>query len=177
MILSYRGAAPKTEQAAFIAPNATICGDVTLGEGVTVWFGAVLRTEIDPMVIGKGTNIQDNCVLHCDFGYPLRLGDNVTLGHGAVVHGCTVGDNVLVGMNATILNGAVIGAGAVIAAGALVKENMQVPEGALVVGVPGKVVRINGPETAEAVAQNAAHYVDWGKEYAEALADAPEGGV
>ena len=73
MILSYRGAAPKTEQAAFIAPNATICGDVTLGEGVTVWFGAVLRTEIDPMVIGKGTNIQDNCVLHCDFGYPLRL--------------------------------------------------------------------------------------------------------
>ena len=169
MELSFRGVAPKTEKAAFVAPNATICGDVTLEEGVTVWFGAVIRTELDPMYIGKNSNVQDNCVLHCDVGYPLRLGENVTLGHGAIVHGCTVGNDVLVGMNATILNGAVIGDGAIIAAGALVKEHMQVPPGALVAGVPAKVIRQNGPEMAEKIRQNARHYVDWGGEYAQAV--------
>lgn len=171
MEVSFRGVSPKTEKAAFVAPNATISGDVTLEEGVTVWFGAVIRTELDPMVIGKNTNIQDNCVLHCDVGYPLRLGENVTLGHGAIVHGCTVGNDVLVGMHATILNGAVIGDGAIIAAGAVVKEHMQVPPGALVAGVPAKVIRQNGPEMAEKVRANAQHYVDWGGEYRQLFRD------
>ena len=175
MEIPFGGKKPQTQKAAFIAPNATICGDVRLEEGVTVWFGAVIRSEFgQTSYIGKDSNIQDNCVLHCDEGYPLEIGAGVTIGHGAIVHGAQVGDNVLIGMHATILNGAKIGAGAVIAAGALVKEHMEIPENALVVGVPGKVVRMHGSDVVAAIQANGQHYVQWGKDYQRLLTENEE---
>ena len=125
--------------AAFVADNATLAGDVTLAEESSVWYGAVLRADTARITIGAGSNVQDNAVLHTGPGLDVVVGRNVSIGHSAVVHGCTVGDDCLIGMHATILNGAVIGAGSLVAAGALVTENAVIPAGSLVVGVPGKV--------------------------------------
>lgn len=125
----------------WIAPGAHVIGKVVLGEGVSVWFGAVLRGDNEPLVIGEGTNIQENCVLHTDMGYPLTIGAHVTVGHKAMLHGCTIGDGSLVGMGATVLNGAKIGRGCLIGAGALVTEGKEIPDGSLVMGAPGRVVR------------------------------------
>ncbi len=130
---------PKGEY--FIAPTAAVIGRVTLERQVSIWFGAVLRGDNEPIVIGEGSNIQDNCVLHTDPGFPLTIGRNVVVGHAVILHGCTIGDNVLVGMGATIMNGARIGENAVIAAGALIPEGREIPPKALVVGMPGKVRR------------------------------------
>jgi carbonic anhydrase/acetyltransferase-like protein (isoleucine patch superfamily) len=137
----FRGLSPVVSPGTWLAPTATLVGDVRLDEGASVWFGAVIRADTAPIRIGAGTNIQDNCVLHTDAGAPLELGRNISVGHSAVLHGCTVEDDVLVGMGAMILNGALIGAGSLVAAGALVTAGTQIPTGSLVVGAPAKVVR------------------------------------
>ncbi|MCG6903051.1 MAG: gamma carbonic anhydrase family protein [Rhodobacter sp.] len=125
----------------FIAPDANVIGNVVISSAASIWFGSTLRGDNEPIVVGRGSNVQENCVLHTDPGYPLTIGENCTIGHKAMLHGCTVGDGVLVGMGATVLNGAVIGAGALLGAGALVAENKEIPPGALVVGAPGRVIR------------------------------------
>ena len=125
----------------WIAPAAHVIGRVTLGEGVSIWFGAVLRGDNEPIVIGDGTNLQEQAVVHVDPGFPCTIGENCTIGHKAMIHGCTIGANTLVGMGAKILNGAKIGANCLIGAGALVTEGKEIPEGSLVMGMPGKIIR------------------------------------
>lgn len=125
----------------WIAENATVLGTVRLGRGVSVWFNAVLRGDNDPIVVGDGTNIQDGAILHTDDGVPLTLGENVTVGHMAVLHGCSVGDGSLIGINAVLLNGAVIGKHCLIGANCLIPENKVIPDRSLVVGTPGRIIR------------------------------------
>ncbi len=144
----------------WIAPTAAVIGDVTLEDLASVWFGAVLRGDNEPIVIGERSNVQDNCVMHTDPGFPLNVGRNVTIGHQATLHGCTVGDGALIGMGATVLNGARIGRNAVIGAHALVPEGKEIPDNSLVVGTPGKVVRTLTDAQAAEIAHLADHYVE-----------------
>ncbi len=125
----------------WVAPGAHVIGQVVLAEGVSIWFGCTLRGDNEPLVIGEGSNIQENCVLHTDIGYPLTIGAHCTIGHKAMLHGCTIGEGALIGMGATVLNGAVIGKGCLIGAGTLVTEGKIIPDGSLVMGSPGRVVR------------------------------------
>jgi carbonic anhydrase/acetyltransferase-like protein (isoleucine patch superfamily) len=141
------------------APDARIIGQVHLGEGTSVWWGSVLRGDNEPIVVGAQSNIQEHCVLHVDPGYPLTIGAGCTIGHKAMLHGCTIGDGSLVGMGATVLNGARIGRDCLIGAGALVTEGMKIPDGSLVVGMPAKVKRPLSPEAIEALARSAQKYV------------------
>ena len=150
---------------AFIAPSATVMGDVTVGADSSVFFGAVARSELVPIVIGQRTNIQDNCVLHADPGLPMTIGDGVTVGHGAILHSCTVGDNSLIGMGAIVLNGAAIGQNCIVAAGALVPQGMVVPDGSLVMGSPAKVRRSVTDQEIEGNRRSAEIYVREGAEY------------
>ena len=150
---------PHIHPSAFIAPNATIMGEVTVGADSSLFFGAVVRSEFVPITIGRGTNIQDNCVLHADPGLPMTVGEDVTVGHGAILHSCTVGDNSLIGMGAIVLNGAVIGRNCIVAAGALVPQGMVVPDGSLVMGSPAKVRRELTDQEIEANRQSAEGYV------------------
>ncbi len=140
-ILPYQGKWPQLAPDVFLAEGAVVIGDVTIGEGSSVWYNAVVRGDIAPIRIGRRTNIQDNCTLHVDEGVPCIIGDECSIGHGAVVHGATLGDHVLVGMNAVILSRAEIGPETIIGAGALVGERKQLPGGALYVGVPAKPLR------------------------------------
>lgn len=130
----------------YIARGAVVLGDVTLGDGASVWYNAVLRGDINAIVVGAGSNVQDNAVLHLADDLPCLLGAYVTVGHSAVVHACTIGDETLIGMNATVLDGAVIGNQCIIGAGAVVPPGMKVPDGSMVMGIPGKVVRALSPE-------------------------------
>ena len=141
MIWELDGIAPEIAPDAWVAPDAQLIGRIVLEEEASVWWGAVLRGDNEEIRIGRGSNVQDGCVFHTDPGFPLRIGADVTVGHKAILHGCTVGDGALIGMGATILNGAVIGEGALIGAGALVAEGKEIPPGALVMGAPGRVVR------------------------------------
>ena len=166
MMLSFGGKAPRDEGAVFVAANATVLGDVTLGRGVNIWYGAVLRADEGALILGENSNVQDNAVLHCDPGGQVVLGKNVTVGHSAIVHGCTVGDNSLIGMHATILNHAVVGKNCIIGAGALVPEGMVIPDGSVAVGVPAKIIKQVTPAQAEASVRNAAHYVEHGRLHA-----------
>jgi carbonic anhydrase/acetyltransferase-like protein (isoleucine patch superfamily) len=150
----------------FIAPNATVIGDVTLTANVSIWFSAVVRADKDRIVIGEGSNIQDNCVVHTSKGHPVIIGSNVSVGHGAILHGCTLGDQVLVGMGAIVLNGANVGPGTLIGAGALVTEGMDVPAGSVVVGVPGKVIKQTTGAQKDYILSNARAYVHLASEYA-----------
>ncbi|HEY5605839.1 MAG TPA: gamma carbonic anhydrase family protein [Thermoplasmata archaeon] len=125
----------------YVAPSAVIVGDVTIGEDASIWHGAVLRGDFDSIVIGRDSNVQDNVVVHVDRGMPALIGERVTVGHSAVVHGCTIGDDCLVGMNATINSGASIGDGSLVASGALVRESAEFPAGSVIAGVPAKVLR------------------------------------
>ena len=168
MMLSFGGKMPRDEGAVFVAANATVLGNVTLGRGVNIWYGAVLRADEGALILGENSNVQDNAVLHCDPGGQVVLGKNVTVGHSAIVHGCTVGDNCLIGMHATILNGAVIGAGSLIAAGALVPEGTVIPAGSLVIGVPGKVVRPVSAAQAAGIKANEEEYLELAKLHAKA---------
>lgn len=149
---------PALHDTAFVAIGARLIGDVTLEEGSSVWYNAVLRGDSDAISLGAGSNLQDGVVVHADPGSPCRIGAGVSVGHNAVIHGSTVGDNVLVGMGATILNGATIGANTLIAGGALVLENAEIPSGVLVAGVPGKVRRELTEEEIAAITANAEHY-------------------
>lgn len=153
----------------WIAPTATVIGKVRLGAGVGVWFGAVIRGDGEPIVIGENTNIQEQTVIHTDPGFPVTVGAGCTIGHRAIVHGCTIGDHVLIGMGAIVLNGAMIGDDCLIGAGALIPEGREIPPGSLVLGMPGKVVR---PLSADEIARNrsaAAHYVANWKRFARGL--------
>lgn len=141
MIRDYLGVWPEIHEQAFVAETADVIGRVTLEKNSSVWYGAVLRGDVAGITIGENTSVQDNCVLHCDHGSDMVIGRNVTVGHGAIVHGATVGDNTLIGMGAIVLDGAKIGESCVIAAGALVKERAEIPDGSMVVGVPGKIIR------------------------------------
>ena len=143
----------------FVAPNATVLGDVVLGPRSSLSYGAVLSRDDGTLTQGQNTKLQDNALLHCDPGGAVTLGKNVTVGHCALVHGCTVGDGSLIGMHATILNGAVIGDGCLIAAGALVPEGTVIPAGSLVIGVPGKVVRPVSAEQAAGIKANEEEYL------------------
>ena len=149
------------------ASGSHILGDVTIGKESSVWFNAVLRGDSNAMVIGECTNIQDNAVLHQDADYPLTIGSYVTIGHGAIVHGCTIGNNVLIGMGAIILDGAVIGDNCIIGAGALVTQGKNIPSGSMLYGNPAKVVRELTEEEKNSVAESAMHYAKLAKEYME----------
>ncbi|MCL2141550.1 MAG: gamma carbonic anhydrase family protein [Methanimicrococcus sp.] len=145
------------------AKNATIVGDVTFGENVSVWYGAVIRADTGPIIIGDNSNVQDNCVFHSNIDVATVIGKNVTIGHCAVVHGCIIEDNVLVGINSTILDDAVIGAGSIIGANALVPAGKIIPPKSLVLGVPGKVIREVTDDEVQQTIQNALWYVQKSK--------------
>jgi len=167
MIIEFRGKTPKIADDVFVAENAVILGDVEIGSGSSVWYGAVIRADNDRIVIGKNSNVQDNCTLHCDEGDPITIGDNVTIGHNAVVHGCTVDSDVLVGMNSTILNGAHIRSHSIIGAGAMVKGNSDFPEGSMIVGAPAILKSQVKQATIDMIADSAQEYVDLSKEFRE----------
>ena len=169
MMLSFGGKMPRDEGAVFVAANATVLGDVTLGRGVNIWYGAVLRADEGALILGENSNVQDNAVLHCDVGGAVTLGRSVTVGHSAVVHGCTVGDGTLIGMHATLLNHCVVGKNCIIGAGALVPEGMVIPDGSVAVGVPARVIKPVTEAQIEANLRNAAHYVEHGKVHAREL--------
>tara|TARA_B110000503_G_scaffold34861_2_gene56883 strand:- start:11139 stop:11663 length:525 start_codon:yes stop_codon:yes gene_type:complete len=153
----------------FIAPNAVLIGDVTLQENASVWFGCVLRGDADHIEIGAGSNVQDGTVMHADPGYPLTLGKNVTVGHNAMLHGCTIGDGSLVGINAVVLNGAKVGRGCLIGANALVTEGMEIPDGSLVLGSPAKIKSQLSDEQQKGLLLSAEHYVQNGQRFTEHL--------
>lgn len=150
-----------------ICPGAHVLGNVELGEDVSIWFGAVVRGDTDSITIGNKSNVQDNCVVHCTKGFPVVIGDNVSVGHGAVVHGCRLDDNVLIGMNATVLNGAHISKNSIVGAGAVVSEGKDFPENSLILGVPAKVVKQLSDEQVQMIQNNADNYVKLSKQYKE----------
>jgi carbonic anhydrase/acetyltransferase-like protein (isoleucine patch superfamily) len=159
MIDALDGVAPELGELAWVAQSAVLIGAVTLGDGANIWFGAVLRGDNERIRVGAGSNVQENCVLHTDIGYPLEIGQGCTIGHKALLHGCTIGDGSLVGMNATVMNGARIGRYCIIGAGALVTEGKDIPDYSLVVGAPAKVIRQLDPAETEARLQKSAtHY-------------------
>ena len=164
MLMTFHNESPKISPEAFVAETAALIGNVTVGKNSSVWFGAVIRGDNEPITVGEGTSIQDNAVLHTEKGHPLTVGNNVTVGHGAIVHCTSVGDNTLVGMGAILLDGAVIGKNCIIGAGALVKENAVVPDGTMMVGVPAKPVRELGPEQV-AFLEQTSPYVALSREY------------
>ncbi|MDR3551498.1 MAG: gamma carbonic anhydrase family protein [Clostridia bacterium] len=156
---------PEISPGAFVAPGAHIIGQVSIATEVSIWHNAVLRGDIEKITVGRGSNVQDNCTLHCDHGMELLIGENVTVGHNAVLHSCTVGDGSLIGMGAIVLDGAKIGKGCLVAAGALVTQNAEIPDGSLVIGSPAKVKRILSPEKKQKLLDNADEYVRLIKEY------------
>jgi carbonic anhydrase/acetyltransferase-like protein (isoleucine patch superfamily) len=168
-ILSYKGIWPKIAEDVFIAPGAMVIGNVTIHEGASIWYNAVVRGDSAPIVIGRRTNIQDNCTLHVDADAPLTIGDECTVGHGAIVHGATVGDRVLIAMNAVVLSHAQVGSHTIIGACSLVGEHKSIPEGVLAVGVPAKVLRELSAAERERVLSGVANYVNFASEHKKSL--------
>ena len=160
---------PTVDPTAWIADSAQVMGNVVLAEHASVWFGAVLRGDTETITVGKGSNIQDLSVLHADTGKPMTVGDNVTVGHKVMLHGCTIGDGSLIGIGAIVLNGAKIGKNCVVGAGSLVTENKVFPDGSMIMGSPAKVVRELTPEQIQGLALSAMHYVENAKRYAAGL--------
>jgi len=158
MLYKYKDKEPEYGKNCLFAEGSRVIGDVKLGDNCSIWYNAVIRGDICEVELGDYTNVQENSALHVDHEEPLFIGSYVTIGHNAVVHACTVGDNCLIGMNATILSGAKIGNGCIIGAGALVPENKEIPEGSLVLGVPAKVVRELSQEEKEHIHQHAVNY-------------------
>ncbi|MEZ5926454.1 MAG: gamma carbonic anhydrase family protein [Hyphomicrobiaceae bacterium] len=159
----------------WIAPTAVLIGRVVLEEDSSVWFGAVLRGDNEPIRLGARSNIQEGCVLHTDMGFPLSIGEDCTIGHMAMLHGCTIGANSLVGIGAIILNGARIGRNCLIGAHALVTEGKEIPDNSLVMGAPGKVVRTLDQAAVEGLTQSAAHYVENSRRFQSGLVEQPVG--
>ena len=158
----------------WVAPNATLVGKVRLEPGASVWFNAVLRGDNELIHIGENSNVQDGTVMHTDMGFPLNIGKGVTIGHNAMLHGCTVGDYSLIGINAVVLNGAKIGKYCIIGANSLIGEGKEIPDGSLVMGSPGKVVRELSEQQMKMLEASAAHYVHNAQRYARELAEQDE---
>ena len=154
------GKAPQLADGAWVADSAQVMGQVELGENASVWYGTVVRGDVEKIRIGRNSNVQDLSVLHADFGEPLTIGDNVTIGHQVMLHGCTIGDGTLVGIQAVVLNGAKIGRNCVIGAGAVVTEGKEFPDNSLIVGAPAKVIRTLDAEAVAKFAPLASHYVE-----------------
>jgi carbonic anhydrase/acetyltransferase-like protein (isoleucine patch superfamily) len=171
---SLQGRRPRyeDESSIWLAPDATIIGDVRLGRNVGIWFGVVIRGDNEPIAIGDDSNVQEHTVMHTDVGYPLVVGKGCTIGHRAILHGCTIGDNSLVGMGAIILNGAQIGRNSLVGAGALVTEGREFPDNSLIVGSPAKVVRPLDEKAVEMLKWSAAHYVENARRFKTGLAPA-----
>lgn len=166
MLKSYRHHHPRIAASAFIEESAQLVGDVLVGEDASIWFLAVVRGDVHSIRIGRATNIQDGCILHVQKDrFPLTLGERVTVGHGAILHGCSIADECLIGMGARVLNGAVVGRGSIIAAGALVPEGMQVPPGSMCMGLPARVVRPLRAEESELIRRSAENYVAYKNDY------------
>lgn len=166
--MEFKGKTPKISGTAFIADSADIIGNVEIGDFSSVWFNAVVRGDENRIKIGNRTSIQDNAVIHVDTHDGVEIGDNVTVGHGAVLHGCKIEDNVLIGMNSTVLNGAEIGKNSIVGANALVSQGKKFPDKSLIIGVPAKVKRETNGEEIEGIVRNAAEYVKLVKEYKKA---------
>ena len=160
---------PRIDASAWVAENAQVIGNVELAQGVSIWFGTVLRGDNEPLRIGSGTNIQDGCVLHSDHGKPLDIGANVTVGHMVMLHGCTVGDGSLIGIGSVLLNHAVIGKGCIVGANTLIPEGKIFPDHSLIVGSPGKVVRQLSDEEVAGLRHSAEHYVENWQRYRKEL--------
>lgn len=161
--------APTVHPSAYVADSAEVMGNVHLAADASVWFGAVIRGDNEPIAIGEGSNIQDGSVLHSDLGKPLTIGRHVTVGHGVVLHGCTIGDESLVGIGAVVLNGARIGRNCLVGAGSLVTEGKEFPDGSLIVGSPARAVRQLTPEQMEGLRQSAQTYIDNGRRFRHGL--------
>jgi carbonic anhydrase/acetyltransferase-like protein (isoleucine patch superfamily) len=158
MIYALDGIAPVIDPDTWVADTAVLIGRVRLMPGASIWFGAVLRGDVEEILVGEGSNVQESSTLHTDNGFPLTIGRDVTVGHNVILHGCTIGDGSLIGMGATILNGARIGRNCLIGAGALITEGKEIPDGSLVMGSPGRVVRELDAVALERVRGSAAHY-------------------
>jgi carbonic anhydrase/acetyltransferase-like protein (isoleucine patch superfamily) len=169
MIWQLDGISPEIDPSAWVAPGAHVIGRIRLGPATSVWFGATLRGDNEPITVGAGSNIQENAVLHTDMGFPLGIGAGCTIGHKAMLHGCTIGDNSLIGMGAIILNGAVIGRDCLIGAGALVTERKTIPDGSLVMGAPARVVRPLDAAAIDRLRLSARSYQDNARRFAAGL--------
>ncbi|MDW5442960.1 gamma carbonic anhydrase family protein [Polaromonas sp. SM01] len=160
---------PKMHESAWVADSAQVIGDVQLAADVSVWFGTVIRGDTETITIGRGTNIQDASVLHADFGVPLTIGEDVSIGHQVTLHGCTIGDGSLIGIGAVILNHAKIGKNCLVGAGALVTEGKEFPDGSMIFGSPAKAVRQLSPEQIAGLKMNAKHYIDNARRFQSGL--------
>ena len=163
------GVAPRVAPSAWVADNAQVMGDVSIGEGASVWFGTTVRGDTDTITIGAGSNIQDGSVLHADDGVPLLIGANVTVGHQVMLHGCTIGDESLIGIGAIVLNGANIGKNCLVGAGSLVTEGKAFPDGSMILGSPARVVKSLSPEQIEGLRQSAKHYMQNAERFRKGL--------
>jgi carbonic anhydrase/acetyltransferase-like protein (isoleucine patch superfamily) len=163
------GVAPDVAETAWVADSAQVMGAVSLGPDASVWFGTVIRGDTEHIAVGAGSNIQDASVLHADVGYPLTIGERVTVGHQVMLHGCTIGDETLIGIGAVVLNGATIGKHCLVGAGALVTEGKSFPDGSMIIGSPAKVVRQLTPEQIDGLRRSAQHYIDNARRYRNGL--------
>ena len=168
-VFKFRIHNPEIESSAWIAHDANIIGKVKILEKASIWFGATLRGDNEEILLGQGSNIQENCVLHTDHGFPLEIGQNCTIGHSVILHGCTIADSTLIGMGSTILNGARIGTGCLIGAGSLITENKVIPDGSLVMGSPGKVIRQLDEDAKNSLISSALHYQQRAAEFSKHL--------
>lgn len=165
MVQKFKGFVPEIHESCFLAPGSMIIGQVKMGKGCSVWHNSVIRGDMDEIVIGENVNIQDCSVLHCDTGIRLTIGDNVTVGHGAILHSCDVGENSLIGMGSIVLDGAKVGKYSLVGAGAVVTPNTNIPEKSLVLGSPAKVIRQLSDEEIEKINKNSKVYVSLSQEY------------
>ena len=165
MIVKFNEKEPDVARDAFVAENASIIGDVSVGKGASVWFGAVVRGDLAGIRIGNRSNVQDNAVIHVDTNAPTIIGDDVTIGHNAVVHACKIGNSCLIGMGAVVLSNAIIGDESVVGAGAIVTENKKFPPRSLIIGAPARVIRSLTDEDVKRVRENATHYVELSRAY------------
>ena len=169
MIYQLGELSPKISESCFIAPNASLIGNVVLEDNASIWFNVVIRADLAEVKIGKNSNIQDGCILHVDEGFPIDVAENVTIGHKVMLHGCSIGEGSLVGINAVVLNGAKIGKNCLVGANALVTENMVIPDGSLVLGSPAKVIKQLDEKTQNMITEGAAHYVHSNHQYTKEL--------
>ena len=175
MIYALAQVVPRISDSAWVAPDANVIGDCVLHEDASVWFGATLRGDNETITVGPRSNVQEGCIFHTDIGFPLTIGADCTVGHGAILHGCTLGNRVLVGMGATVLNGAQVGDDCLIGAGALVTEGKVIPPGSLVVGAPGRVARMLDDGQRAALRDSASGYVSKARLFREVLTQHPSG--